>query len=688
MKASERSLLRFMEGNDKNFIIPVYQRNYDWGITQCKQLLNDIKNISKNNTKSYFLGSIVSIDLERDKIIIIDGQQRLTTISLLLLAMYNLLSSGKQKADLKKEQIKDEYLINKYSSDETKKIRLKPIKKDEKAFCSLFKNDNIEEEDSRIYVNYNFFKKELLKLEDLDPFFDSIKKLMIVDIELKKEEDDPQLIFESLNATGLNLSEADKIRNFILMKEAKDKQEEYYTNYWQEIEKNTHDKTSEFIRDFLSYKTRNIPNQKNVYVAFKDFLIKISDEEDFDKESFLQELKQFSIYYNFTLEPNKFNQSQEIVSLLKELQILKITVFNPALLELFDDHKKKIISKEELKKIIKTIISYVIRRAICNFPTSALSKIFLTLIRDVKDRNDFSNEKYVDILKYVLTKDQKKFPKDETLKEEFLKRDIYEMNIKHYLFNKLENYENQEKVDIEEGLNNKKYQIEHIMPQTLTDTWKKELGENWEEIHSKYKNTLGNLTLTAYNQKIRNFPFKSKKEKGFKESRFYLNSDLKDIEIFDEQVIKTRLEKLTNRAIKVWSYPKTDYSPIIEESQENFYTLEEDESDFTNKKIISFNIFEVKKEVDTWIDFYIESIKFLLNYDYGYLQKFKEIGMEKFINNNKAEFRNIGKISIKEKQEIYIEKKLSTMSKLLNLRKMIEITDFELSAFKFSIQND
>ena len=261
MRATETEFLRFIEGNDKNFIIPIYQRNYDWGTKEVRQLLNDIRNITKNSLNHYFLGSVVSISERRDEICIIDGQQRLTSISLLLLAIYHLLGSSAEESNLK-DRILNEYLINRYAQDHNKKIRLKLIKEDAKHFEQLFNDDrHISENTSHIAVNYAFFKKELERT-DLRGIFNAIEKLVIVDIELKLGEDNPQLIFESLNSTGLALTESDKIRNFILMNERQNTQKRYYRQYWIPIEQNTCHNTSSFIRDFLIYMRGKIPNKK------------------------------------------------------------------------------------------------------------------------------------------------------------------------------------------------------------------------------------------------------------------------------------------------------------------------------------------------------------------------------------------------------------------------------------------
>ncbi|BBM88446.1 hypothetical protein COTS27_00125 [Spirochaetota bacterium] len=691
MKASEKLLLRFIEGNDKNFIIPVYQRNYDWGKKECKKLFNDLKLIAKNKLKNYFLGSIVSIDIERDKFFIIDGQQRLTTISLLLLAMYDLVDS-KQKEATKfiKERIKDEYLINKYSDDKTKKIRLKQTKKDADNFYFLV-NDDIDKVDrnSGIFVNYEFFKDELKK-ENLDEIYNSIGELMIVDIELKKEVDDPQLIFESLNSTGLALTEADKIRNFILMNETEEKQEQYYETYWKKIEENVAFKTDKFIRDFLTYKTRNIPNIREVYFNFKNY----DSNKDTDKEGLLKELLRFSKYYRFILHPAEF-PDKKISELLKEIQTLEVSVFNPALLELLKDHDKNrpkdddddvVIDDTQLKEILQTVIDYVFRRSICDVPTNALNNIFASLISDVKKEKDFSNEQYAEILKHILIKkgSSRRFPKDNEVKESLLIKNVFRMKNKQYFLTKLENHKNKEPVDIENLIEKKKIQIEHIMPQTLTAKWKKDLGEDWETIYSQYLHTLGNLTLTGYNPELSNKSFQDKK-KWFEDSRFYFNKYLTRIEKFTEKELKERTKHLTERFLEIWKYPQTSYVSDHETEQNDFYTLEDiEEIDFTGKNIVSLSVYGGKEiEVNKWNDFYVKAIKFLLEFDRGYLEKIRELGIEIGSKEKVGRGRRRPEEVI---DGIYINVNFVSNRMLKHLGQIVDAIGFGRSDIKFQIE--
>ena len=276
MNGNAQKLIKYMDGASKRFIIPVYQRNYDWKMEHCKQLYDDLVKVIRQNRKSHFFGSIVSVQSETgtmEEFLIIDGQQRLTTISLLLLAIYHLLCSGKMVSHDRQltDKILKKYLIDEYEPEE-KRIKLKPIKNDQKAFGILFDKDEERIPDSNLTINYQYFYDRIQREElSIDELFDAICRLEIINISLN-HEDNPQLIFESLNSTGLDLSEGDKIRNYILMGLPNDQQAKFYEKYWNRIENHTDYDVSSFVRDYLSIKQQSTPNMNSVYPAFKKYV--------------------------------------------------------------------------------------------------------------------------------------------------------------------------------------------------------------------------------------------------------------------------------------------------------------------------------------------------------------------------------------------------------------------------------
>jgi len=674
MNAQERTFLEFFEGADKRFIIPVYQRNYDWRREHCEQLYNDILNIMKYKFKNHFMGSIVYVfDEYGEKMdyLIIDGQQRIATISLLLLAIHNLLENGEivsEKESLK-EEINIRYLIDKFSkSDE--RIKLKPVKADNQAFLKLYKNkteDYLWE--SNITKNYSYFLNRIREDKiSADDLFKAIKKLTIVDIRLNSNDDDPQLIFESLNSTGLGLTQADLVRNFVLMGKPKDIQEKFYNDYWNPIEKNTQYRVDSFIRDYLTLKERIIPNKDKVYVGFKSHVYKNYSNENI--EFLLKDLLKFSKYYRriaFSQDSNS-----EINKILKRINRLDVTVSYPFLLEIFDYYEGNTISKNDLINILFTIETYAFRRLICNVPTNALNKVFMTLGREIKKHTDFK-EKYFEIFKYTLINKRysQRFPVDEEFSEMLKSRDIYNFKSKNklHLLERLENYDNVEKVNVEELLSEGELNVEHIMPQTLSAKWKESLGKNWDEIHNEYLHTLGNITLTGYNSRMSNRPFLEKRdmEKGFKDSKLSLNKYLWNLEIWNENTIIKRAEKLKNIALKIWSYPKTDYVSLEQEA--NQFNLSEDYN-FTGGKIKSFIFLSQTYTVNSWKDFYRVLSQNLYDLAPDIFNSFLGDGDftdgRKLISDKTEDLRNPLKIT----DNIYLESNLSAES-IVNMARLM-----------------
>lgn len=331
MKGSECKFVKYMEGSDKRFVIPVYQRNYDWKTENCKQLYDDLIKIVKNGRKSHFFGSLVSVynpDGNNEEFLVIDGQQRLTTVSLLFLAMYNLMNNGVvvAKSSNLKQRIYEEYLVDKWQPEETR-IKLKPVKNDQKAFGKLFDSEDEYIRDSNLTTNYNYFYDRIQKQEiTIDQLFNAICCLEIINITLNND-DNPQLIFESLNSTGLDLSEGDKIRNFILMGLPSKAQDEYYDKYWNRIEECTRYDVSSFVRDYLSVKQLAIPSQKKIYVNFKEYV----EQQELSAEGLLKDLLSYAKRYEILLKGG--TKSKALNACIYRLNRLETTVTRPFFLE-------------------------------------------------------------------------------------------------------------------------------------------------------------------------------------------------------------------------------------------------------------------------------------------------------------------------------------------------------------------
>ena len=507
--------------------------------------------------------------------------------------------------------------------------------------------------------------------------------MIIVEIELKNGEDDPQLIFESLNSTGLDLTDADKVRNFILMDESSKRQEELYNNYWNKIEKNTNFEVTQFIRDYLTMKESKITNINKIYTNFKRYI----QQGDIDIETCLKDMLKFSIYYKEIITNS--SEIKEVDDILKRVNKLEVTVAYPFFLEVLDDYHNNIISDTELVGIFNVIETYIFRRILCKAPTNALSRIFMSLAKEIKKMDDYK-ENYLEILKYILSnkKSSQRLPKDDEFKKSFIEEDIYSWKSKNklYLLERLENYNNNEKVDIENLVSDNKLTVEHIMPQTLTSIWKEELGDNYTEIYNKYINTIGNLTLTGYNSSLSNKGFIEKRdmENGFKESRLKLNKYLSEIDTWKEENIEERALSLYDIAQKIWKYPEVKYE--VADNSGNLFTLG-DTDDFTRTKVARYIFREDDIAIKDWTELYENICLTLYSIDpipFIRITKknFAKAYLKRRFSNEDTGFRN----SFKVADNVYIEKNLNTETKLEMLRLIFDEYSIDYNELIFYVK--
>ena len=626
MHGEAKLLLKFLDGSDNRYIIPVYQRNYDWKPKQCEQLFNDLVQIIKKDRKTHFFGSIVTSSANKggkSDYLVIDGQQRITTISILFTAMVNLMKSGTIISDDKKlaEKIEKKFLVDEYQTED-RKLRLKPIKDDCISFDKLITNEPSEFiESSNITQNYYYFETRIKKNEiSIDDLYEAIFRLEIIDIFLDKE-DNPQLIFESLNSTGLDLTEGDKIRNFILMGLDANKQEEYYEKYWNKIEKFTGYNVSGFIRNYLTLIQKKIPNINNVYFTFKEYVIeKIKIENPDECEALLKEMLYYSQIYNKIITAK--NDPKDVVSsILCRLNNIEMTVSYPFLLAMFGHEQRQEITFTDVESTLRVLESYIFRRIMCpNYTSNALNKVFCTLDSEVmKLKSENEKDTYSSILIYYLLSRNGAagFPTDKEFIESITNRDVYHMfkKSREYLFDRFENGETVERVNVIEMMENGDLTIEHIMPQTLTEEWKKELGADYQTIYDLNIHTLKNLTLTGYNSKYSNSSFHDKKtiEKGFKDSGLNLNKDLLDYEHWTVTEMEDRLEKLIKQAEELWPFPKSTFEPP---KKENYSVSLDDDETLTNRTLVSYSYGNVQEhETDSWVEMFKDVIKQIYDED-------------------------------------------------------------------------
>lgn len=513
---------------------------------------------------------------------------------------------------------------------------------------------------------------------------------MIVVIQLH-ESDNPQLIFESMNSTGLDLTEADKIRNYILMDKQYNEQEKFYTEYWNKIENNVGYDTTDFIKDYLTIKMQKVPTYSKIYKIFKeDYILK----NELDIETVLKEML---IYSKIYLEVRKsITTNNKIDTYLSNINYLRYTLLYPYLMQLLKHYEENELSEEELEECLKTIETYILRRIICGKPTNALSKGFCNLDKEVisiLEKRNYNIHMYAEVMKYVLInkKGHLMFPTDEEFKKSFKEFRLYEtqMFTKNYVLEKLENYKNKEKVVSLNKIESNDFSIEHIMPQTLSPAWKKSLGDNYSEIHEKYLHTIGNLTLTGYNSEYSNKVFIEKRdmEKGFKESRLHLNSELAVLDKWDEDEIIKRANYLSERAIEIWNMPKTKYQE--EDEYISPYDLSDTETSFIGEKIKSFKFDNHIYEVNSWKEFCEYIAKFLYDLDkipLIELVKKNDLNLEgnaKRFSSDSKELRT----PIKIDNDIYLESNYNTDAILNSIRYIVEAYSIEQSEIEFVLKN-
>ncbi len=588
MKATEANLLRFIRKSPQ-FLIPIYQRNYSWTEEQCRQLWSDLLRAGRDDTvNGHFIGSIVYVEralsavTSQEALLVIDGQQRLTTSLLLIAALADLFEKEQLEELLdtfSERKLRNYYLLNPDEDDE-RHYKLILSETDKETLLALLKQAPFPGEAStRIQENYALFQTLLQQhINELESVCKGLAKLVIVEVALDRDHDNPQLIFESMNSTGLELSQADLIRNYILMGLAPKLQTELYTHYWRPMEKGFGQAAytshfDAFMRHYLTTKTGDIPNVRDVYIAFKHYARSLAD----DVTALVADIHAYAGYYcamALGAEPEP-----SIRQALQDLRELKVDVAYPFLLDVYHDYRQARLNKDEVVSIVRLIESYVFRRAICAIPTNSLNKTFAGLSRTLK------KDRYLESVNaaFLTLPSYRRFPNDEEFQREIQSRDLYSMRSRSYWLRRLENHGRKERVVVED------YTIEHILPQneTLSPQWQAELGPEWPRIQQTWLHTLGNLTLTGYNSEYSDRPFAFKRDQAtdkqgspvsFAHSPLKLNQGLGKVPQWNEGAIMARAKRLAVEATKVWAAPHLTpdlleaYRPVSMKSGQR-YTL-------------------------------------------------------------------------------------------------------------------
>ena len=575
MKATEANLLKFLRKSPQ-FVIPIYQRNYSWTEAQCRQLWADLMRAGRDDkVKAHFIGSIVYVErglstvTTEEALLVIDGQQRLTTSTLLIAALAEHFKTHNVAELLDAfsfKKLRNYYLLNP-DEDGDRHYKLILSETDKDTLLALLQDTPMPAQSStRITENYALFQSLIEEhQQELESICQGLAKLVIVDVALDRSQDNPQLIFESMNSTGLELSQADLIRNYILMGLEPKLQTELYNTYWRPMEKAFGQAAyvvhfDAFMRHYLTTKTGEIPNVREVYLAFKAFAQKQPDTHTRTRD-LVADIHAYALYYCAMALGTETDAG--LKQAFHDLRELKVDVAYPFLLDVYHDYKQGRLNNDEALQIVRLVESYVFRRAICAIPTNSLNKTFAGLSRTLK------KDRYLESVQaaLLLLPSYRRFPKDEEFQREIKLRDLYNFRSRSYWLRRLENHGRKERVVVED------YTIEHILPQNedLSPEWQQELGPDWQRIQEEWLHTLGNLTLTGYNSEYSDRPFAYKRDQvtdkdgnpiGFASSPLKLNLGLGAVAQWDEAAIKARAERLATDAAKVWKVPALDNSVL------------------------------------------------------------------------------------------------------------------------------
>lgn len=558
MKATEAGLLHFLRAAPR-FVIPIYQRTYSWTEKECSQLWEDIYQAGLDDSIDvHFIGSIVYIEdglsntTKKAPNLVIDGQQRLTTITLLLAALANTVGTEEPVEGFSAAEIREDYLTNhRRSGDEFYKLLLTRSDRDTlKAIVG--QSDLPSQHSDRIVENYNTFKARLnVGNEVVEAICKGLSKLVMVDIALNREHDNPQLIFESMNSTGRELSQADLIRNFVLMGLKPDHQTKLYEQFWHPMEQDfgqaaytTH--FDSFMRHYLTVRTGNIPRLGDVYEAYKTYARQEQSKGRTIKD-LVEEVRKYSRSYCVIALGH--DTDPKLAEAFQDIRELKVDVAYPFLLEAFDDFENGRLDNAQFLEVLRLVEAYVFRRAICSIPTNSLNKTFANFSRLIDKDNYLSSVRAT----FFGMKSYRRFPRDEEFIQEFKTRDLCNFPRRSYWLRRFENHGRKERVYVDD------YTIEHILPQdtNLSAEWINEIGPDYEQVQERWLHTLGNLTLTGYNSEYSNRPFPEKRdmETGFKHSPLRVNDGLGATEVWNEEAIQLRAAKLAKKAIEVWKAP-------------------------------------------------------------------------------------------------------------------------------------
>lgn len=665
-----------IEKNKRVFKVPVYQRNYDWNNIQCEKLYQDIMNANKRDHK-HFTGTIVYIvgldGSTLNEVLIIDGQQRLTTMYILLKALYDAAKGVSVRIEAEIEEV----MFNR-NCDEKYKLKLKPVKSDNEQLLLLIKDKTDEmDRNSNIYKNYITFKNLIEETVtsglELNDILNGIKKLEMVEIVLDKSQgDEPQKIFESINSTGLELSLADLIRNYLLMDDLN--QDELYENYWSVIEKNVgYRNLGDFVINFLNSQISKSVNDKNAYRLFKEHC----EENNLSHEDVLKNLKRTSKYYGAFIGETQF-YSNEISDYLRAFYTIKQTTVLPFLFRVFNDYEDGNIDEVTLCKVLDYLLTYLVRITACEINKN-LSKFMKSMYDRFFDGSyDNYYKKFVIFLNDLRANNR--MPTDSEFEEALIHKSLYKKPICKFVLYVIEN-STKEHIDITN------LTIEHILPQKENAiVWKKEVGDNYNRVYEIYLHTLGNLTITGHNSELGTKSFTDKKNIICENSKAnVLNKEVLSAERWDESSILNRAKVLSNILIDKFNYVEM-HSDISETNELSFSV--NSGIDFSNTKPEGFSFVGEYTKVASWADLLTKFISLVYDLDTEMLSDLAASDYSipnadrTYISNDERKLRKAKQV---DNSGIFFETNLSSNNIISFIKDLLSKMNLDIDDFSFSL---
>lgn len=605
MQGSPKLIVPEVIRNTRKINIPIYQRRYSWGIEQIQRLIDDMLMAQNRRLRQYFIGSLILDTTQAgvSEVAVIDGQQRITTISLFLIALRDAMRSDDLETST---MINDEFLIDRYDHTTPHHNRLNPVKGDYEQYIDVLVNGE-DAKTSLFKSNYQYFKN-LINTSNLSTgdWFNLLQTQLQTMVITVQPGDDAQLIFESLNSTGLSLTESDKIRNYLLMSLSSDEQSKAF-ELWQDIEKIVHpENVSNFYRHYLTSLARSSKPVKKgkIYVDYRQY---IGLQPEFDRYTELHHEKNVAQIYAQIQFPYSYQfDDPHTQQLLIRLSHLKMDVMMPYLLQVFNRYIQDEITADSLNEVLHTLLSYLARRLFVGIPSTGLNNFFSSLDHQVKRLSSRMNVTYDIALKTVLThsvKENKIFPTNQEVQQALMTKDYYHIRTESFWFimNELNNAHG-ESQDLFTKAESGRYSIEHIMPQTLSNSWKQALGSNWHDIQLTWLNRLANLTLTGFNSQMSNHSFAEKRDadEGYRASGIKLNQEIATLDHWNIDTLKERQDSLFHRILTVWPVPDV---PALNIENTDWITLEDIEP--TGRKPIAFKLQQQPSQsVKSWKELY------------------------------------------------------------------------------------